>query len=224
MVASSPDPVDVLPPSRTTSKTTPEGPSNSKWQEALPLYKALTQNHQEAFNQDSSLVKETREKYFKKHYPDFSDENTHDFTGIFRSMIESSGLLGSSIHEIKEVWTGQDILLQANYMLRTLPKGLTFLRVVSLSESPKAMGLMSIHNLDTLHHFNGLAHCPWCGKVGQNKGTITNHLRTTHYKLGLICKRCFGCPSTTLEAICCHGQKDCQPSGEGGPDESSLSA
>ena len=169
-------------------------------------------------------MKETREEYFKKDYTYFSDENTHDFTGIFRCMIESAGLLGSSIHEIKEVWTGLDELWQANYALRTLKKGLKFLRAVFPSESPKLMGLMDIHDLDALCHFNRLAHCPWCRKVGQNEGTIINHLRTTHYKLGLICKKCFSCPSTTLEAICHHDQKDCQPSEEGGPDESSSSA
>ena len=139
-------------------------------------------------------------------------------------MIETTGLLVSVIYEIKEAWTGQDELQQGNYVLRTLPKGLKFFRVVSPSESPKVMGLMSIHDLDVLHHFNGLMHCPWCRKEGQNEGTILNHLHTVHYKLGLVCEKCFGCPSIMSEAICCHGQKDCQLSGEGGPDESSSLA
>ena len=169
-------------------------------------------------------MKETREEYFRRHCPNFNDENSHDFTGIFRCMIETAGLLGSDIYEIKEAWTGPDELQQANYVLRTLPKGLKFLRAVSPSESPKVMGLMGIHDPDALHHFNRLTHCPWCGKVGQNEGTIINHLGTAHYKLGLFCKKCFGCPSTTLEAICYHGQQDCQPSGEGGPNESSSLA
>ena len=51
-------------------------------------------------------------------------------------------------------------------MLRASPKGLKFLRVVSPSESPKVMGLMDIHNPDELCCFNGVTHCPWCGKVG----------------------------------------------------------
>ena len=139
-------------------------------------------------------------------------------------MAKTTGLLGSAIYEIKEAWTGQDELQQANYMLRTLPKGLTFFRVVSQSKSPKVMGLMGIHNLDMLHHFNGLTDCPWCGKEGQNGGTIVNHLWTVHYKLGLICEKCFGCPSIMSEAIHCHRWKDCQPSGEGGPSESSSLA
>ena len=83
---------------------------------------------------------------------------------------------------------------------------------------------MGIQHPDTLCYFNGLTHCPWCRKEGQNEGTIINHLQTVHYKLGLICEKCFGCPSITLEAIHFHGQKNCQPSREGGPDESSSLA
>ena len=169
-------------------------------------------------------MKEAREEYFRRHSLNFNNENSHNFTGIFRCMIETADLLGSAIYEIREVWTGLDELWQANYMLRALLKGLKFLRVVSPSESPKVMRLIGIYDPDALCCFNRVTHFPWCGKVGQNEGTIVNHLRTTHYKLGLICNKCFGCLSTTSEAICCHGQKDCQPSGEGGPDESSPSA
>ena len=38
----SPDPADVSPPGRTTSKATPEGTPSSKQQEVMPLHKALT--------------------------------------------------------------------------------------------------------------------------------------------------------------------------------------
>ena len=38
------------------------------------------------------------------------------------------------------------------------------------------MGLMGIHNPDALCHFGGVSYCPWCGKEGQNKGTMVNHL------------------------------------------------
>ena len=135
-------------------------------------------------------------------------------------MAKTAELLGSTIYEIKEVWAGLEKLWQANYMLRTLLKGLKFLRVVPLLESPKAMGLTGMHDLDALHHFNGMTHCPWCRK----KGTVINHLQTVHYRLSLVCQECFSCPSTSSETICHHGQKGCQPSGEGGPDKSSLSA
>ena len=55
-------------------------------------------------------------------------------------MIETVGLLGSAIFEIKETWIGQDELWQANYVLKALPKGLKFFRTVSPTESPKVMG------------------------------------------------------------------------------------
>ena len=165
-----------------------------------------------------------REEYLWSYCPNFNNENSCDFTDIFRCMIETAGLLGSAIYEIKEAWTGQGELQQANYVLRTLLKGLKFFRAVSLSKSPKVMRLTGIHYLDTLCHFNRLTHCPLCKKEGQNESTIADHLQTVHYKLGLICEKCFGCPSITSEAICHHGWKDCQPSGEEGPDESSSSA
>ena len=170
----------------------------------MPLHKALTQSHLETFRRDSNLVREMREEYFKTHCPNFNTENTHDLSDIFWCMAETAELLGSSIYEIKEVWAGSDELQQANYMLRTLPKGLKFLRAVPPSESPKVMGLTSTHDQDTLCHFNGVTHCPWCSKEGQNEGTVINHLQTVHYRLGLVCEKCFSCPSTSLETLYCH--------------------
>ena len=139
-------------------------------------------------------------------------------------MIVANELFGFCIYKIRETWTGPDELHQANYMLRALPKGLKILHAVLLSESPKVMGLTDIHDPDALCHFYGMTHCPWCSKVGQDKGTIVNHLWTIHYRLGLVCKKCYGCPTTLSEAICHHRQKGCQPSGEGGADESSSLA
>ena len=78
-----------------------------------------------------------------------------------------------------------DELQQANYALRTLPKGLKFFRVVSPSKCPKVMGMMGIHDQDALCHFSRLTHYPWCRKEGQNEGTVINHLQTVHYKLAL---------------------------------------
>ena len=143
---------------------------------------------------------------------------------IFQSMIKSTHLLSSEIYEIRETWTGWSKLQYANYTLRSLPKRLKFFCPVSPSESPKVMGLTSIHHPDTLHHFNGVTHCLWCGKEGQNEGIIVNHLQMMHYKLGLVCEKCFCYPSVTSEAILCHSWKSCQPSVEGGPDKSSSVA
>ena len=97
-------------------------------------------------------------------------------------MARATELLGSAIHEIKAVWTGPDNLQQANYALRTLPKGLKFLRVVPPLESPKVVVLMDMHDPDALCNLNGVIHCPWCRKEGQNEGTVINHLWTVHYR------------------------------------------
>ena len=121
-------------------------------------------------------MSEAREEYLKRHFPNFTIENTRDLSDVFWHMAQTAKLLGLAIYEIKEVWVGPDELQQANYALRTLPKGLRFLRAVPPSESPKVMGLMGIHDLDALYHFNGMTHCPWCGKEGQNEDTIINHL------------------------------------------------
>ena len=83
-------------------------------------------------------------------------------------MIETTGLLGSAIYEIQEAWTGWDQSHHANYVLRTLLKGLKFSQAVSPSESPKVMGLTGIHHPNALCHFHGVTHCPWCRKEVQN--------------------------------------------------------
>ena len=55
-------------------------------------------------------------------------------------MAASTSLLGTSIHEIQASWTGPEELKQANYALRSLPKGLKFLWAVPPLESPKSYG------------------------------------------------------------------------------------
>ena len=104
-------------------------------------------------------------------------------------MIKFVSLLHSKIYEIQETWTGQCESEYTNYTLKTLLKGLKFFHPVSPSESPQVTGLTSIHHPDTLHHFNGVTHCPWCGKEGKNEGMVINHLQMTHYKLGLVCEK-----------------------------------
>ena len=140
-----------------------------------------------------------REEYFQLHHPNFNHENTCDFSEVFWCITGTADLFGWAIFEITDAWLGQDELCQANYSLMTLWKGLKFFRAVPPSKSPKVIGLMGIHNPDMLHCFSGMTHCLWCRKVGQNKGTIIIHLRMVHYKLGLMCKKCFGCPSVSLE-------------------------
>ena len=196
---------------------------SSKQQDVPPWNKVLKQSCLEAFSQDTDLVKEARKEYFSKHSYRFTMEGTHDLSEVFKWMDKSAELLGTSIHEIQVVWTGLDELRHANYALRSLPKGLKFLCVVPPSEPPKVMGLMGIHDPDTLHCFNGLTHCPWCGKEGQNEGTVVNHLQMVHYRLGLVCNKCNNCPSTSSDTLCHHGWQNCQQPGEKIPDESVLS-
>ena len=213
------DPVDSMPLGGTTSKATLEVPPSSKWQEVPPWNKVLKQSCLEAFSWDTELVKEAKKEYFLKHSYNFTLEGTCNLSEVFKQMAKSADLLGTSIHKIQVVWRGPDELRQANYTLRSLWKGLRFLHVVPLSESPKVMGLVGIHNPDFLCHFNGSTHCPCCGKEGQNEGTVVNHLQMVHYRLGLVCNKCSDCPSTSSDTLCCHGWQNCQQPGKKNPNE-----
>ena len=186
-----------------------EGPSNSKRGKTTGWSSSLKPSHVDAFSQDSSPIKEARECYFATHPWDWACSNMDDLSDIFRELAQGAGLLGKFIHEIQVSWNGLEELKHANYILRSLPKGLKFLRVVSAKESPKIMGLKGIHDSNALQCFASYTYCLWCSKDGQNEGTIINHLRTVHYKLGLICDQCFGCPTVTLDTLCQHGHHTC---------------
>ena len=82
------------------------------------------------------------------------------------------------------------------------------------------MGLLGIHDLDTLHCFSGINNCPWCGKEDQNEGTMVNYLWTEHYRLGLVCNRCHDCASIMADTFHYHGRQDCCQPGENNPNES----
>ena len=155
------------------------------------------------------MVVEARLLFFSKHSCNFNQDGNHDLFEAFKKLDKKAGLLGTSIYKIQASWTGPEKLKQANYTLQSLPKGLKFLRVVLATESPKVMGLMGTHDPDALQHFASFTYCPWCGKEGQNEGTVVNHLRTTHYKLGLVCDKCYGCPSITSGTLHCHGHHNC---------------
>ena len=150
-------------------------------------------------------------------------DSTCDLSEVFRHVAKSTKLLGLAIYEIQEVWEEPDKLQQDNYALRSLPKGLKFLHVVPPLESPKVLELVGIHGPEALCCFNGMTHCPWCRKEGQNEGTVINHLQMVHYRLSLVCNKCYNYPSTSSDTLCHHGWQNCQPSGEGDPDKSALS-
>ena len=181
-----------------------ENPPHSKREKTSDWFSFLQPSWADAFNRDSGPIKEARECYFTSLPWDWAHSNTEDLSNIFRELTQGAGLLGEAIHKIQVSWTGPEELKHANYILRSQPKGLKFLRMVSAKESPKIMGLKGIHDPNALQHFIGYTYCPWCSKDRQNKGTIINHLRTVHYKPGLICDQCFGCPTDTLCQHGCH--------------------
>ena len=152
---------------------------------------------------------EARLHFFSKHSYNFTGDGSQDLSTIFKKLVISASLLCTEIYEIQSSWMGPGELKQANYTLQSLPKGLKFLRVVPASESPKVMGLKGIHGPDALQHYASFTYGPWCGKEGQNKGMVVNHLQTVHYRLGLVCNKCHGCASTTSDNFHCHGHHDC---------------
>ena len=205
-----PEPQGSMSIDGTAPKAMQEGPSGPKRQETPAWFTSLKPSCVEAFLWDSSIIKEARLCFFSNHSYDFVHDGTHDLSDVFKELAKSAGLLGEAIYEIQLSWTRPEELKQANYALLSLPKGLRFLRAVPTSESPKVMGLMGIHNPDALQHYAGYTYCPWCEKVGQNEGTVVNHLKTTHYRLGLVCDQRFGCPSVMSDSLCQHGHQDCQ--------------
>ena len=194
----------------TSPKASQEGPSSSKRQETPSWFASLKPSCTEAFSQDSDIIKEARSHFFSHHSCDWATDGTSDLSNVFRELAESASLLGEAIYKVQLSWTGPEELKQANYALQSLPKGLRFLRVVPATESPKVMELMGIHDPDALWCYAGYTYCPWCGKEGQNEGTVVNHLRTTHFRLGLVCDWCFGCPTVMSYSLHWRGHQNCQ--------------
>ena len=204
-----PDCMESMSIGSATLKATLGGPPSPKRWDIPPWFKTLKPNHTEAFSQDSDMVKEARREYFSKHSYDFDIDGNCNLSGTFKHLATSTGLLGTSIYKTQSPWMGPEELKQANYILLSLPKGLKFLWAVPPSQSPKVMGLISIHDPDALCCFSSVTYCPWCRKEGQNKGTVVNHLWTTHYRLGLVCDKCYSCLYTMSDTLCCHGWHDC---------------
>ena len=169
----------------------------------------MESDHLDAFSQDSISIKEARAHYFITHSWNWDHGNTEDLSDIFKELTQEAGLLGGSIFEIQWSWKGPEHLQWANYIFQSQPKGLKFSKGgvhqgISQGDGPKGDSQPK-----ALWCFSGYTYCPWCGKSGQNEGTIVNHLRTTHYKLGLICDWCFGCPTMTSDTLCRHGHVNC---------------
>ena len=137
--------------------TLQESLSNPKRGKTTGWSSSLQPSQADAFCRDSGPIKEARECYFATHPWDWAHSNMEDLSDIFRELAQGTGLQGKFIHEIQVSWNGPEELKHTNYILRSLPKGLKFLRVVSAKESPKIMGLKGIHDSDGLWHFAGYA-------------------------------------------------------------------
>ena len=153
----------------------------------------------EAFHRDSDLVKCLRWTYFRTHPPEFHREVTYDLSDVFKEMMEMAGLIDLEFYMVQDLWWGTKELHTANYVARGSAKDLHYFWVVLPLKSPKIMGLTGIHSPEALKHQAGLSFCPWCGKKGQNEGTVVNHLHTGHYCLRLVCERCLSYFATTSD-------------------------
>ena len=114
---------------------------------------------------DSDLVQATRQAYFRMHHPIYDHEGSHE-------MATTAGLMGSEVHKVQEVWTGQKDLWATHHVAKGYPKGIQFFWVVPPTKLPKIMGLRGIHSAKALHRQVGLSFCLWCGKEGQNEGAV----------------------------------------------------
>ena len=161
-----------------------------RWREEDPLAEHLRGTHQEAVCKDLDLIQHIRWTYFRAHSLVFHEEVTHDLANVFGEMAKMVGLMGTKIHPVQDQWQGKKELYVANHAAKGSAKNLHYFWVVLPVESSKIMGLKRIHSPEALKHKAGLSFCPWCGKEGQNEGTMVNHPFTGRYHLGLVCERC----------------------------------
>ena len=78
-----------------------EDPPHSKREKTSDWFSSLKPSRVDAFCQDSSPVKEARERYFATHPWDWVQSNTDDLSDIFMELAQGAGLLGKSIYEIQ---------------------------------------------------------------------------------------------------------------------------
>ena len=134
-----------------------------------PLAGHLKDACQEAFCQDSALVKQIRWTYFQAHQPAFDREATHDLAHVFKEMAEAVGLMNTNIYQVQDPWQGKKELWAANHTVRSSVKDLQYFQMVSPTKSPKIMGLKRINSPEALKWWSGLLFCSWCGKEGRTR-------------------------------------------------------
>ena len=169
--------------------------------EGRPVAKALKEPHCDTFSKESAVVKAARQAYFKIHQTNFKEEGSHDLSSTFQDMASSTNLLGTKVHEVQEEWFGWQELKTANKTAKASQRDIHFFRLVAPTELPKIMGLEGIHLPKALQWQNGPSFCLWCGKEGQNEGTVVNHLWTMHYHLGLVCTHCLDFFTVSSDAM-----------------------
>ena len=211
VVMPSPRAKQQLSPEWEAESEHPREPTPQRWREDNPLVGHLGDSCCEAFYKDSELVQCIRWTYFRTHALTFHKEDTYKLMEVFKELAEMAGLLGTEVYPVHDQWVGRKELCSAYHAVRGSAKDLHFFRTVASLESPKVIGLQGIHSPEALKQQAGLSFCPWCGKEGQNKGTIINHLCTGHYHLGLACERCLSyfairqnvasCPRVPVHAL-----------------------
>ena len=175
------------------------------------------ESQREAFSKESDIMKVARWVKQKTHWVNFEQEGLYDLSSVFYQMAILSNLLNTKVYEVQKTWGSQKDLGVTNQVAGAFPKCIHFFQVISHTESPKIMGLKGIHSSEALWQQGGLTFCPWCGKEGQNEGTVVNHLQTMQYHLGLNYACCLDHLTTNAKAMHCHAHV-CKPSTTGNND------
>ena len=132
---------------------------------------------------------------------------------VFKELAEIAGLLGTKVYSVHDQWVGRKECCSTYPIVRGSAKDLHFFRTVVPLEFHKIRGLWGIHSPEALKWQTGLSFCPWCGKEGQNKGTMVNHLCTGHYHHLLVCHRFLSYFKTMSDKMQHHAQGcPCMPS------------
>ena len=150
------------------------------------------------------MVKVARQTSNKTHRAIFQQEGSYDLTSIFQETSQDTNLLNVKIYEVQEAWTGCWGLRAANCAAKASQRDILFSCVVMPTELPNIMGLKGIHSPKALHWQDSCSYCPWCGKEGQNEGTIMNHLRAIHYHMCLVCTLCMEFFTTSADTLRWH--------------------
>ena len=137
------------------------------------------------------------------------------FSHTFQEMATSAGLMGSEVHKVQEGWTGQkDPWAGLLTTQQKVPKGHLVFPDSASNWIAWDHGTEGNPFPKALHRQVGLSFCLWCGKEGQNEGTVVNHLWISHYHLSLICSWY----QSTLQQVlmlCTHHSQLCKPAPAG---------